>query len=98
MGRYLVLWEVDPNRIPMDPKEKAAALGLAMAGVGKAIEDGIIKEWGAFVGGTGGFGIYEGTEAEVGEVLFQFVPFASNKVYAFTTAAEAQESLTSMQQ
>lgn len=98
MGRYLVLWEVDPNKIPMDPKEKEAVLAQAMGGVGKAIEDGIIKEWGAFVGGTGGFGIYEGTEAEVGGVLQQFVPFASNKVYAFTTAAEAQEWLASVQQ
>ena len=95
MGRYLVLWELDPNRIPIDPKEKAATLQASMGPVGKAIEDGIIKEWGVFVGGTDGFGIYEGTEAEVGGVLQQFVPFARNRVYAFVTAGEVQEWLAS---
>jgi hypothetical protein len=96
MGRYLVLWELDPNRIPVDPKERAAAWQASMGAVGKAIEDGIIKEWGAFVGDINGFGIYEGTEAEVSAVMHQFIPFARNRVYAFTTLGEGQEWLNSM--
>lgn len=28
MGKYLVLWEVDPTKVPIDPKERGAAWGM----------------------------------------------------------------------
>jgi hypothetical protein len=31
MGRYLVLWEIDQTKIPMDPKERGEGWGMLMA-------------------------------------------------------------------
>jgi len=49
MGKYLLLWEVDRARIPIDPKERGAGWSLLMAMVRQDIEKGISKDWGAFV-------------------------------------------------
>ena len=52
MGKYLVLWEVDQTKIPIDPKERGEGWGLLMAMVRQDIEKGLTKEWGAFLGET----------------------------------------------
>ena len=52
MGKYLVLWEVDQTRIPVDPKERKDAWSLLMAVVRQDIEKGI------------GEGIKKGVEEE----------------------------------
>jgi hypothetical protein len=47
MGKYLVLWEVDQTKIPIDPKERGEGWSLLMALVRQDIEKGITKDWGA---------------------------------------------------
>ena len=54
MGKYLVLWEVDQSKIPVDPKERKDAWSLLMAVVRQDIEKEIVKDWDAFVGETRG--------------------------------------------
>jgi hypothetical protein len=75
MGKYLVLWEIDHTKIPVDPKERGDGWSLLMAVVRQDIEKGIVKDWGAFVGETKGYSINEGTEVEVMNALQQFVPY-----------------------
>ena len=52
MGKYLVLWEIDQTKIPVDPKERGDTWSLFMTVVRQDIEKGIVKDWGAFVGDT----------------------------------------------
>ena len=40
MGKYLLLWEVDRARIPIDPKERGAGWGMLMAMVRQDKEKG----------------------------------------------------------
>ena len=47
MGKYLVLWEVDQTKIPIDPKERGAGWSFLMAMIRQDIEKGITKDWGA---------------------------------------------------
>ena len=57
MGKYLVLWEIDPTKIPIDPKERGEGWGMLMAMVRQDFEKGILKDWGAFVGESNGYAV-----------------------------------------
>ena len=90
MGKYLVLWELDNTRIPIDPKERGEAYGLFMAMVRQDIEKGITKDWGSFVGEGGGYTVFEGTELEVMKTLEQYVPYCKYKIHP--VASESQDN------
>jgi hypothetical protein len=96
MGKYLVLWEVDQTKIPIDPKERAGGWSLLMAMIRQDIEKGITKEWGAFVGETTGYAIHEGTELEVMNALAQYVPFCSFKVHPVATESQVNEMIKAL--
>lgn len=50
MARYMVHWDLDSSRIPVNPKEKKSQhLGFQDL-VQKQIKEGLIKEWGGFWG------------------------------------------------
>jgi len=96
MGRYLVIWEINNPRLADDPHERVAAAKASLQGVQAGIDAGMIKEWGAFLGLEKGFGIYEGSEAEVAAFLQQFAPWASDTVYPFVTLDELGAMLEAM--
>lgn len=93
MGKYLVLWEVDQTKIPINPKERGEGWGMLMAMVGQDIKKGITKDWGAFVGESSGYAINEGTEIEVMRSLQQFVPFCTFKTYPVATEGQVNEMI-----
>ena len=96
MGKYLVLWEVDQNKIPVNPKERGEGWGMLMAMVRQDIEKGLTKDWGAFVGETKGYSINEGTEVEVMNGLQQYMPFCFFKVYSVATESQANEMIKAL--
>jgi hypothetical protein len=85
MGKYLGYWEVDQTKIPIDPKEKGAGWGMLMAMVRKDLGKGVMTSWGAFVGETNGYCLFEGTELEVINATTQYVPFVIFKLHAIAT-------------
>jgi hypothetical protein len=91
MGKYLVLWEMDESKIPIDPKERGAAWKTFIGMVKKDLKTGTAKDWGAFVGENKGYAVHEGGEVEVSATLQQYVPFARFKAYAVTTVDQAIE-------
>jgi hypothetical protein len=93
MGTYLTLWEVDQTKIPLDPKERGAGWSFLMAMVRQDIEKGLVTSWGAFVGETNGYGVYEGTELEVMNALQQYVPFCIFKVHPISTESQINEMI-----
>ena len=96
MGRYLVLWEVDQSRAPVDAKERGGAFSLLMAMVRQDREAGMIKDWGTFVGEINGFAVYEGTEVEVGSALVKYVPYVSFKVHPLASESQTNEIIKSL--
>ena len=46
MGKYLLLWEFDRTKIPVDPKERGEGLCMQTNMFKQDIEKGIIKDWG----------------------------------------------------
>ncbi len=93
MGKYLVLWEVDQTKIPLDPKERGEGWSFLMAMIRQDIEKGITKDGGAFVGETKGYTVNEGTEVEVMKALQQYVPFCIFKVHPISTESQVNEMI-----
>jgi hypothetical protein len=75
MGRYLLLWEADETKIPLDPTVRRESWLLACEMVKKDFESGLIKDWGVFLGQTKGFAIDEGTEEEVAKATLKYIPY-----------------------
>ena len=40
MPKYLLLWEVDPSKLPIDPKERGAAWSAMLDMVKQGIKEG----------------------------------------------------------
>ena len=93
MGKYLVLWEIDQSKIPLDPKERGEGWGLLMAMVKQDIEKGITKDFGAFLGENNGYSINEGTELEILNALNQYVPYCIFKVHPIASESEVNEMI-----
>ena len=96
MAKYLIIWEVDQTKIPIDPKERGDGWSLLMAMVRQDFEKGIAKDWGAFVGQTNGYSVFEGTEVEVMKALQQYVPFCIFKVHPVATESQANEMIAAL--
>lgn len=98
MAKYLVLWEMDNTRQPVDPKERAAGYEVLVGMLKQNIQSGLLKEWGGFAGETSGFSLVEGTELDVNLFVQQFVPFISMKTHAITSLSQVEEMMKAMQQ
>jgi hypothetical protein len=96
MGKYLIFWEVDQTKIPIDPKERGEGWSFLMAMVRQDIEKGITKDWGAFVGESKGYIVNEGTELEVMNALQQYVPFCIFKVHPISTESQVNEMIKAL--
>ena len=96
MGKYLVLWEVDQSRVPVDAKERGAAWGLMMEMVRKDIQAGISKDWGAFVGEINGYAVAEGTEVEIANMLMQYTPYVSFETHPIASVAQIGDIIKKM--
>ncbi|MEE9611797.1 MAG: hypothetical protein V3W19_11120 [Desulfatiglandales bacterium] len=96
MGRYLVHWEVDQTKIPIDPKERGGGWAGLMAMVRQDLEKGVISNWGAFVGETNGYMVMEGTELEVMTSIQQYVPFCIFKVQPVSSESQVNEMIKAL--
>jgi len=82
MARYLVLWEVDVSKVPVDMKERAAAWSVMMDMVRQEIARGTTTDWGAFVGELRGYSVSEQESVvELGKELQRFVPWLNFTVH-----------------
>ena len=96
MGKYLVLWEIDQTKLPIEVQERALVWGLLMGLFGQGIEEGLTKDWGTFVGETNGYAISEGTELELMLGLAQYETFCIFKVHPIATNGHVLEMIKSL--
>jgi hypothetical protein len=93
MGRYLLLWEADETKIPLDPKVRQESWLAACEMVKQDFKSGIIKDWGVFLGQAKGFAIDEGTEEEIQKLILQYIPYFRFKVIPIRTIDQHIEAL-----
>ncbi len=96
MGKYLLLWEVDTTRLPVNPKERGAGWHALMEVVKQDMKKGITKDWGAFVGELCGYSIGEGSELELMNSLQQYSPFVHFKVHPIASVSQVEEMIKTM--
>jgi len=96
MPKYFMTWEIDTSKVPISREERAAAWGPMVAMVKQGMEEGRIKEWGAFVGEMRGYSVAEGTEVEIGVFNQQWVPFVNFKVHPVATVSELEEIIAKL--
>jgi hypothetical protein len=96
MGKYLMLWEVDKTKTPIDPKERGAGFTFLLDMVKKDLEKGIMKDWGAFVGENNGYCVAEGNEVEIGNMTQQYIPFVFFKVYPVASKSQVDEIVSAL--
>ena len=96
MGKYLLLWELDPARVPVDPKERAAGWSGLMAMVKKDLEKGISKDWGAFIGEGKGYAIAEGSETEVSLMTQQYIPYVRFETHSIMSVSQVEDMLKAL--
>ena len=96
MGKYLLLWELDRTKIPVDLKERGVEFNMLMKTIKQDIKKGILKDWGLFVGENHGYSVVQGTEVEVIKAIQRYTPFvyfASHPIASVTQAGEMIKAL-----
>ena len=96
MGKYLLLWEVDPTRIPISPQERGTGYGALIDMVKQDIQKGLTKDWGAFVGEINGYAVAEGTEVEIGNMVQRYIPFVHFKVHPIASISQVDEVIKAL--
>ena len=80
MAKFMVFWETDLSRVPIDPKERASWTNMML----DMVEDDLKKgatDWGRFSGGIKGYSIFEGaTEEKIEERLVRYLPYIKMEV------------------
>jgi hypothetical protein len=96
MGRYIVMWEADESKIPVDPEERKVGWLGAIEMTKQEIKDGLTKDWGVFLGQTRGFSISEGTEDEIISSTLKYIPYFRFKVYPVASIEKTEEAIKAM--
>ena len=97
MGKYLLLWEFDRTKIPVDPKERGVEFKMLMKIIKQDSKKGILKDWGLFVGESHGYSVVQGTEVEVIKAIQRYTPFvffASHPIASLTHAEKVIKALS----
>lgn len=96
MSKILILWEMNPDRIPEDPAKQAAIYGKLAEITKKALDSGKVKDWGIFAGGSAGYSIADETSADTLTRALQFAPYVKLKVHPVLSIAEVMKIMQSM--
>ena len=96
MGKYLVLWELDPTKVPVDPKERAAGWSGLLNMVKKDFEKGTMKDYGAILGESRGYTIFEGSDLDIDITLQQYVPYVKFETHPIRSVSDVEEMLRAM--
>jgi len=96
MARFLMLWEVDPTKVPADRKERAALWGSMIQGVKQETQAGMVKDWGVFAGGLRGFSVHEGDEMTVSNAVQNFLPYVTFDVHPIISVEQMGEVIENL--
>ena len=96
MGRYLLLWEADESKIPVDPEERKLGWLGSIEMTKQDMKDGNTKDYGVFLGQPRGFSISEGTEEEVISSTLKYMPYFRFKVYPVASIEKIEEAIKAM--
>jgi len=96
MGKYMLLWDFDRTRVPVDIKERGFGLSMLVELVKQDMKKNFIKDWGVFPGEFAGYTVVEGSEVEIMNFIQQYTPFVYFKVHPVGSINQVEEMIKSM--
>ena len=96
MGRYLLLWDLDRTRVPVDPIERGVGFNMLLEMVKQDMKKGLTKDWGVFIGEHTGYSVVEGAEVEIMKQIQQYTPYVYFKVHPIGSVAQVEEMIKGM--
>ena len=98
MAKFLMLWEMDRTRMPVDPKEQLGGFTMLLNGVKADLEGGQLKDWGEFPGEHAGYAIMEGTEPDVLMGVSKYDPYVKFKIHSVLSLDQVVETVKALSQ
>jgi hypothetical protein len=96
MAKYLILWEIDQSRTPVDAKERGQMLRMMLETVKQDLKAGIHKDWGSYVGETRGYTISEGEHVEIAKLMQRFAPYVTFQMREIASVDDNMEVAKSL--
>jgi len=96
MAKYLILWEIDPSRMPVDAKERGQMWMMMLEMIKQDLEAGIHTDWGSYVGETRGYTISEGEHVEIAKLMQRFAPYVTFQVREIASVEDNMEVAKSL--
>lgn len=93
MPKFLVMWEADETKIPVDPNLRREGWLGAIAMTKEEIKSGLAKDWGCFLGEPRGFTLEEGTEEQVMASALKYIPFFRFKVIPIMSIDDVEKAI-----
>jgi len=91
MAKYLVLWELNLDKMPDDPKTRGEGWTMMLQMIKQDLEAGIDTDWGCFVGETQGYTVSESDPVELMKLLQRFAPFVLFEVRQVLSVDDVME-------
>lgn len=96
MAKHLLLWRLNRELYPVDPKERASGWGLLLEMVQKDLDSGRAKDWGTFPGENKGYVIVEGGNLDIMKMTQQYAPYVAFDIHPVASINETKELLLHM--
>ena len=96
MARYLLLWEADESKIPLDPEERKMAWLAAIEMERENMKTRGTVDWGCFIGTTKGYSIHEGSKEDVINSTLMFIPYFKFQVFEVSNIDELENAIKNM--
>ena len=96
MPKYLIIWEIDSTRTPINPKERGKMWTQMLNLIQQDVEEGTTTDWGSIPGEGKGYSISEQSTLDISKNLQRFSPFVKfqvNQVMTLDETVELSESL-----
>jgi len=94
--KYLLFWEINPSKIPVDLKERGEEFSALMKVIKQDMKEGILKDWGLFVGEHNGYSVVEGPEVEVIKATQRYTPFVCFAAHPIASVNHAREMIKAL--
>jgi hypothetical protein len=96
MSKYFMMWEVDPNKAPINPKERGASWTAMINMIKQDMKEGKITDWGSYAGESKGYSVSSQNQLELAKSLQRFFPFVTFEVHQVMTIDETAELAKSL--
>ena len=96
MAKYLLVWELNPDKMPDDPKVRGEGWAMMLELIKQDMKEATVLDWGTFVGELKGYSIAENDPVSLAKNLQRFAPFVTFEVRQVMSVDDTMEVAMSL--